>query len=95
MDLRDPAARAALAVDEATLLCAWKHIALVERARPPTWDLAARLAGQGCAGVRVPSARNRAGSNLVLWDWNKGPRRSVRALDPLGDLPRDQSSWPA
>jgi RES domain-containing protein len=84
-----------IGVEASDRFCPWKQIALVEKRRPPTWDLADRLIAEGVAGVRVPSTRTR-GLNLVLWHWNAGaasPR--VIARDPLGDLPRDQSSWPA
>jgi RES domain-containing protein len=92
IDLGDPAVCTTLAIDRAVLVCAWKHIAFVERARPPTWEMAARLAKQGVAGIRVPSARHKEGTNLFLWQWNDVDERQVRALDPLADLPRDQSS---
>jgi len=58
----------------------------------PTWDIARRLHDSGAAGVLVPSVQA-AGSNLVLWRWNDAPGRRVAALDPIGDLPKDQSSW--
>ncbi|MBX9933521.1 hypothetical protein [Methylobacterium isbiliense] len=55
--------------------------------------MADRLIADGAPGVRVPSARGR-GINLVLWQWKVGPASPrVVALDPLADLPRDQSSW--
>jgi hypothetical protein len=34
------------------------------------------------------------GANLVLWRWNEPDGAHVRHLDPLNDLPRDQTSWP-
>ena len=82
-----------LAVDQAVLLCPWKTIARIERRRPPTWDLAARLGEAD--GVRVPSAQHAGGVNLVLWRWNQssGGARVV-AIDPNRDLPRDAASWP-
>jgi RES domain-containing protein len=61
--------------------------------RQPTWDIARRLLGQGAAGIRVPSVQA-PGVDLVLWRWNDAPDRRVEALDPLGDLPKYQSSWP-
>jgi RES domain-containing protein len=92
-DLCDRAARTALGVSDDVLLSPWKHIAFVLKQRPPSWNLAERLIEAGAAGVRVPSARDPSGVNLVLWRWNDAPDRRVEALDPLGDLPRDQSSW--
>lgn len=93
VDLCSSAVLGQLGIEESLRFSPWKHIAFVERARPPTWDIAGRLAADGAAGIRVPSARQADGINLVLWRWNDDPGRQVRALDPLGDLPRDQSSW--
>jgi RES domain-containing protein len=76
------------------LLNPWKQIALVEKRRPSSWDLAVRLNDQGIVGIRVPSVQAH-GANLVLWRWNAGPECRVAAFDPLNDLPRDQSSWRA
>lgn len=94
-DLCDPTICQGLGVDPGTLTCPWKHIALIEKARPPTWDLSERLAGQGFAGLLAPSIRDPLGTNLVLWRWNDAASRMVTALDPLGDLPVDQASWPS
>lgn len=93
LDLCDPAICAAHGADPAALLAPWQAVAFKLRRRPPTWDLAERLLRDGADGVRVPSARMPGGVNVVLWRWNDGPGRSVAALDPLGDLPRDGSSW--
>ena len=92
VDLCDQATRLAAGVDLADLHCPWKHIALVLRERPPSWDLATRLAQRGAAGIRVPSMRHPEGRNLVLWRWNDSPERRVEVLDPLGDLPRNRES---
>lgn len=91
-DLTDRATLKVLGFDPAELLAPWKHIAVVEKRRPGSWDLAARLIEGGIIGIRVPSAQA-SGANLVLWRWNDGTHCSVAAFDPLGDLPRDQSSW--
>lgn len=94
VDLTDPATLRTAGIEPADLAGPWKQIALVEKRRPPTWDLADRLIADGIVGVRVPSVRAR-GANVVLWRWNAGPGSAqVGALDPLGDLPLDQSSWP-
>ncbi|KAA2235739.1 RES family NAD+ phosphorylase [Salinarimonas soli] len=92
LDLTDPATLAALGTTPADLAAPWKQIALIERGRPPTWDLAGRLIEAGAIGVRVPSTRA-AGANLVLWRWNTALGARVAALDPLGDLPRSPRSW--
>jgi RES domain-containing protein len=86
VDLTDAAVRRNLGLDEADLFCPWKEIAFVRRVRPPTWDVAARLIGEGRAGAQVPSTRQPGGLNLVLWRWNDAPGRRVRVLDPQGDL---------
>jgi RES domain-containing protein len=94
VDLCDESTRKALAIEENLLFSPWKHIAFVQHARPPSWDLAMMLGSDGAAGIRVPSVRDQKGINLVLWRWNDAAERRVEALDPLGDLPRNQSSWP-
>jgi len=93
VDLRDDAVLAAGAIDPADRFCAWKAILLIEHRRPPTWDIADRLIAAGAAGALVPSAQVSVGTNLVLWRWNDAPNRTVRALDPMHDLPGDQASW--
>lgn len=95
VDLTDPRTLDGFGIDPADLRCSWKRMVLIQKRRPPTWDLADRLIQEGAFGVRVPSVRAR-GANLVLWRWNDGPGSAhVAALDPLGALPRDQRSWPA
>jgi RES domain-containing protein len=95
VDLVDVAVCRKLAVTAADLRCPWKQITFVDKERPPSWDIARRLLGLGAAGVRVPSVQPIGGANLVLWRWNDAPERKVEALDPMRDLPKDQSSWPA
>jgi RES domain-containing protein len=82
----------ALGVDAAILKSPWKQIAFVERRAPPSWALAKRLLAQDIDGVRVPSVQA-SGFNLVLWRWNIEGATKVAELDPLRDLPADQSSW--
>jgi RES domain-containing protein len=91
-DLTAPSTLGELGVAHADLLAPWKQIFLVERQKPATWDVAGKLIASGVYGVRVPSARA-AGTNLVLWRWNLDRKCRVKALDPLGDLPKDQRSW--
>jgi RES domain-containing protein len=93
VDLCDPEVRALAAVVDEDLRCPWKQIALVDRKRPPNWDIARRLHGDGATGARVPSVQAVGGVNLVLWRWNDVASGRVEALDPLHDLPRDQLSW--
>lgn len=92
VDLADPRVCQALGIAPVDLRCAWQEIVFARRTRPPSWDIAARLYSAGAAGARVPSVRHE-GANLVLWRWNDDPKRTVKAIDPLGDLPKDQSSW--
>lgn len=93
IDLCDDEIRESVGVEQRDLEAPWKEIAFIERRRPSTWDIARRLFGAGAAGVLVPSVRWPTGVNLVLWRWNDADDRQVTALDPLRDLPRDQSSW--
>jgi RES domain-containing protein len=92
VDLGDALTLETLGVDAAALRAPWKHIAFVEKRLPPTWPLAERLLQEGIDGARVPSAQA-IGLNLVLWRWNVERAARVVALDPLRDLPADQSSW--
>lgn len=93
VDLTDPQVQAICSITTDTLFCAWKEILFVQKQRPPTWDLSAKLIANGYAGVRVPSTRPFGGNNIVLWRWNDGPDRFIAALDPWSDLPADQRSW--
>lgn len=92
-DLTDPATREAANTNQQDLRCPWKRIAFIDKARPPTWDIATRLFRAGANGIRIPSVQALGGTNLVLWRWNDAPDRQVVALDPLGDLPQNQASW--
>ncbi|BAC90666.1 RES family NAD+ phosphorylase [Gloeobacter violaceus] len=93
VDLCDPTVLVELGVNEETLPCAWREIALIRKDTPPTWTLASKLFAAGASGVRVPSAQFNGGINIVLWRWNDAPERQVEVLDPIGDLPKDQRSW--
>lgn len=92
VDFGDARTLAALGVNAATLNNPWKQIAFVEKRAPPTWSLAKRLIAQDMDGLRAPSAQAR-GFNLILWRWNAEGAAKVAALDPLRDLPVDQSAW--
>jgi len=93
VDLTDPQVQTACSITPAILKSAWKEIWLVQKQRPPTWDIAARLMAASYAGVRVPSVRHFSGVNIVFWKWNDHPARQVTVLDPMSDLPGDQRSW--
>ena len=92
LDIADPAVRRALGLDDAFLRQPWKHVRDIESDRPSCWDSAAAVATGGWDGLRVPSVQA-PGTNLVLWRWNGRDGPVLRPVDPLGDLPRDQSSW--
>jgi RES domain-containing protein len=94
LDLTDPDALAAIGLDPAQRFAPWKSILLVDGGMPPGWAVATSVLRVGGAGILVPSAQFRAGTNLVLWRWNDGDARRIAALDPQTDLPRDQASWP-
>ncbi|SRR5579883_2274240 len=91
-DLADAQTLKALNSDSNMLRAPWKQIAFVEKRSPPTWSLAERLLPESFDGLRVPSVQA-SGFNLVLWRWNVPGAARVVALDPLRDLPADQSSW--
>ncbi len=93
LDLTSGEVVASRGIDPAERFVPWKTILLVERRVPPGWLIAERLSGMGANGVLVPSVRPTGGTNLVLWRWNDAPERTVVALDPQTDLPRDGSSW--
>jgi RES domain-containing protein len=85
VDLTDESARRPLGIDLSQLRISWKHVLLVERKRPSTWDLAERLISAGATGMLVRSVRG-PGRNLVLWRWNEASGPVVRVLDPFGEL---------
>jgi RES domain-containing protein len=89
VDLRRPEVLMAYGIDPDVRFAPWKSILLVERRRPPGWAIADQLIASGMAGILVPSTRLPGGTNLVLWRWNDGPDRAVKALDPQRDLPAD------
>lgn len=91
-DLGDPRTLEALGIGADVLRAPWKQVAFVEKRTPLTWTLVERLLAENVAGIRVPSVQA-TGFNLVLWRWNVSGGPKVTALDPLGDLPADQSSW--
>lgn len=95
VDLRDKAARETAGVPFEDLACAWALLAL-ERKPVPSQMLAARLMGDGKAGVLVPSfaVGSAADSfNLVLWTWGADLPHRVAVHDPSGRLPKSQLSW--
>ena len=92
LDVTGPPMRETVGIDEAFLRQAWKRDRDIAGTRPPSWDFAQAAADHGWLGIIVPSVQTR-GNNLVLWRWNVPDGAAVRFIDPVGDLPRDQSSW--
>lgn len=75
--------------------CEWKAIARIDLRDPPTWILSDALIKAGRRGLLFPSTKRPGGINLVLFGTNITPSDRVEVHDPGGDLPIDQSSWPA
>lgn len=73
----------------------WKYIARIDKRFPPSWALADSLIGDGRRGLLFPSTRSPGGINLVLFPANLTDGDALDVHDPHGDLPVDQSSWPA
>lgn len=73
----------------------WKYVARVEGDIPPSWLLADDLIRASRRGLLFPSTRRTGGVNLVLFCANLTAGDTVAVHDPHGDLPSDQSSWPA
>ncbi len=95
VDLGDKAARDAAGVSFEELACAWALLKL-ERKPVPSQRLAARLIGDGKAGIIVPSFAVGAAAdshNLVLWKWGPDLPHQVMVHDPSGRLPKSQRSW--
>lgn len=92
VDLTDLHTRTALGFDDVALHAQWKQLVFIEKREPPGWPLAERLIAEGAHGLRAPSIQTN-GFNLILWRWNTDGGARVSALDPLRDLPSNQSSW--
>jgi RES domain-containing protein len=97
VDLTDPEVRRGLGIALETMGSPWM-LDIAEGRRPRSWVIHDGLRQAGAAGILVPSFANGAverDRNLVLWTWGPEPPHQVRVIDPLGRLPRDQSSWEA
>jgi RES domain-containing protein len=91
VDLRDATSQQAAGTSLDVLSCAWK---LASPA--PSQQLAARLIGEGAAGILVQSFAIGAPpqhANLVLWKWGADLPWRVEVFDPSGRLPKNQLSW--
>jgi RES domain-containing protein len=90
-DLTDSRGGPADAAVEHGCTAAWKAMAARDDRTPPSWTLAAALIARGAQGALVPSAQNRGGTCLVLWNWHDagigaGEGAGLRLLDPAGEL---------
>lgn len=93
-DLREPQVLAALGFTMRDLRCPWKQLAFSDPTQePPSWRIADLLLQHRVTGAIFPSQANSLGTNLVLWRWNLRGAAKVEVIDPLMDLPRNQSSW--
>jgi RES domain-containing protein len=95
LDLTDPGSLAAHRITLVDLDCAWKDLS-TRGIKPPSWEIAERLAAAGYAGVIVPSFAKGAGAtdiNVVFWYWAPDPPHQVRVIDDDQRLPRDARSW--
>ena len=93
VDLQDEAALEALELSRSDLFSAWRRMILINNIEPPTWAISRALMEVGADGALVPSTQYSGGVNLVLWRWNGDSGCRVAALDPGGELPRNQRSW--
>jgi RES domain-containing protein len=75
--------------------CAWRRIVRLEKTTPPSWGLADAVISAGHKGILFPSLRHPGGANVVLYHANFDDQDRLEVHDPDGQLPRDQSSWPA
>ena len=73
--------------------CDWRRLAFNAHSEPPTWVLADMVMEAGGQGVLFPSIAHPGGINLVVYNAMLGAGDRLDALDPDGDLPRDQVSW--
>ncbi|MBT0671729.1 RES family NAD+ phosphorylase [Novosphingobium profundi] len=89
-DLTDGAGAPRDASVEHACTANWKAMAARGKV-PPSWALADELIAAGAQGALVPSVQNRAGTCLVLWDWQAQPAQGgesagLTLLDPEGSL---------
>ena len=73
--------------------CNWRQLAFDKGIEPPSWVLGDLTLDAGAAGILFPSNLHAGGVNLVLFNSSALPTKALRAHDPNGQLPRDDSSW--
>lgn len=74
--------------------CEWRALVL-SKIEPPSWVISDMVQAAGFQGVLFPSALNAGGLNLVVYTTRLTASDKLEAIDPHGDLPKDQSSWGA
>lgn len=74
--------------------CDWRNLVFDQYIEPPTWVLSDLVMAAGCQGILFPSVAHPGGINLVVYHGMLGLSDRLEAMDPHGDLPRNQSSWP-
>lgn len=95
VDLRTDRARAAEAIEIASMACPWAYD-LANGKIPASWGIAKSLIAKGAAEILTPSFATGARAdmaNLVLWRWGPDLPHKVEVHDPSGRLPKDQLSW--
>ena len=96
VDLTDHGELQRLRIEAAELAAAWRPLPSARQAAP-TWALADRLVGEGCAAAIVASYAPGATAedrNMVFWKWGPDLPHRITVYDPQGRLPKDQRSWP-
>jgi len=94
VDLTDPDTTRALGLNPVDFMCAWKDVK-ASGGVPPTWLVADWMLAERVNAIRVPSAANPGGVNLVVYRLAGTPGQLVQAIDPDSSLPVDSASWPA
>lgn len=95
LNLTDAGTCEAHSIAPSDLSCPWE-LMQARGVTPPSWDLAFRLAGEGYAGIIVPSFAAGATAddrNLVFWKWADALPHSVKVIDDDHRLPKDDRSW--
>jgi RES domain-containing protein len=75
--------------------CDWRRLAIVEKLEPPSWVVSDLVLQAGLKGILFPSVARPGGFNLVVYPSALTPGDKLAAIDPRGDLPKDQASWTA
>lgn len=94
VDLTDPDTTRALGLNPVDFMCAWKDVK-ASGGVPPTWLVADWMLAERVNAIRVPSAANPGGVNLVVYRFAGTPGQVVQAIDHDSLLPVDSASWPA